>query len=81
MSEVLFYHLEKQSLDDVLPGLIERTLARGWRALQQGEEGVGDAYDGEDVGLVDIAQVVGGFLGRCGQVLKRSPHLRRLTMS
>jgi DNA polymerase-3 subunit chi len=33
MSEVLFYHLEKQSLDDVLPGLVERTLARGWRAL------------------------------------------------
>jgi DNA polymerase III subunit chi len=33
MTEVLFYHLEKRSLDDVLPGLIERTLARGWRAL------------------------------------------------
>jgi DNA polymerase-3 subunit chi len=33
MSEVLFYHLEKQSLDEVLPGLIERTLARSWRAL------------------------------------------------
>jgi DNA polymerase-3 subunit chi len=37
MSEVLFYHLEKQSLDDVLPGLIERTLARGWRALIRAE--------------------------------------------
>jgi DNA polymerase-3 subunit chi len=33
MSEVLFYHLEKRSLDEVLPGLVERTLARGWRAL------------------------------------------------
>ncbi|HEX4158120.1 MAG TPA: DNA polymerase III subunit chi [Rhizomicrobium sp.] len=33
MSEVLFYHLERQSLDEVLPGLVERTLARGWRAL------------------------------------------------
>ena len=33
MTEALFYHLEKQSLDEVLPGLIERTLARGWRAL------------------------------------------------
>jgi DNA polymerase-3 subunit chi len=33
MSEVLFYHLERRSLDDVLPGLVERTLERGWRAL------------------------------------------------
>ena len=33
MTETLFYHLERRSLDDVLPGLIERTLDRGWRAL------------------------------------------------
>ena len=33
MTETLFYHLERRSLDDVLPGLIERTLERGWRAL------------------------------------------------
>ncbi len=33
MTEVLFYHLERRSLDDVLPGLIEKTLERGWRAL------------------------------------------------
>jgi DNA polymerase III subunit chi len=33
MSEALFYHLERRSLDDVLPGLVERTLERGWRAL------------------------------------------------
>jgi len=33
MSEVLFYHLERKSLEDVLPGLIERTLERKWRAL------------------------------------------------
>lgn len=33
MSEVLFYHLERRSLDDALPGLIEKTLERGWRAL------------------------------------------------
>src|SRR5262245_48979607 len=37
MSEVLFYHLERRSLDDVLPGLIERTLERGWRALIRAE--------------------------------------------
>ncbi|HEY5339307.1 MAG TPA: DNA polymerase III subunit chi [Rhizomicrobium sp.] len=33
MTETLFYHLERRTLDDVLPGLIERTLERGWRAL------------------------------------------------
>lgn len=33
MPEILFYHLEKRSLDEALPGLVERTLARGWRAL------------------------------------------------
>jgi len=33
MSEALFYHLERRSLDDALPDLVERTLERGWRAL------------------------------------------------
>ncbi len=33
MSDVLFYHLERRLWDDVLPGLVEKTLARGWRAL------------------------------------------------
>src|SRR5215470_16566915 len=33
MTEALFYHLERRSLDAVLPGLIERTLERGWRAV------------------------------------------------
>ncbi|MGA7714221.1 MAG: DNA polymerase III subunit chi [Rhizomicrobium sp.] len=33
MTEILFYHLERRSLDDVLPGLIEKTMERGWRAL------------------------------------------------
>lgn len=33
MAEVLFYHLERRSLEDVLPGLVERTLERKWRAL------------------------------------------------
>jgi len=34
-TEVLFYHLERQSLEQVLPGLVERTLERGWRAVIQ----------------------------------------------
>jgi len=31
--ETLFYHLERKSLDDVLPGLLERTRERDWRAV------------------------------------------------
>lgn len=31
--EVWFYHLERSSLDQVLPELLEKTLGRGWRAL------------------------------------------------
>ncbi len=32
MTEALFYHLERRALDDILPGLVEKSLARGWRA-------------------------------------------------
>lgn len=35
MSEVLFYHLQNQPLEAVLPGLLERCLERGWRAVVQ----------------------------------------------
>jgi DNA polymerase III subunit chi len=31
--EVWFYHLERTGLDQVLPELLEKTLARGWKAL------------------------------------------------
>ena len=31
--EVWFYHLERSSLDQVLPDLLDKTLKRGWRAL------------------------------------------------
>ena len=37
MSEVLFYHLERRTLDDVLPGLVEKTRERGWRAVIRAE--------------------------------------------
>ena len=33
MTEALFYHLERRSLDEVLPGLVEKSLERGWRAV------------------------------------------------
>ncbi len=31
--EVWFYHLERTGLDQALPELLEKTLARGWRAV------------------------------------------------
>jgi DNA polymerase-3 subunit chi len=33
MTETLFYHLERRSLEEILPGLVEKSLARGWRAV------------------------------------------------
>lgn len=32
-TEIWFYHLERSTLDQVLPGLLEKTLQKGWRAL------------------------------------------------
>jgi len=37
MTETLFYHLERRSLDDVLPNLVTRTLERGQRVLIKAE--------------------------------------------
>jgi DNA polymerase-3 subunit chi len=36
--EVWFYHLERSGLDQVLPELLERTLARGWKAIVRSRE-------------------------------------------
>ena len=33
MAEVLFYHLERQPLESALPGLLQRSLDRGWRVV------------------------------------------------
>ena len=35
MTDVLFYHLERTTLEKVLPGLLEKSLERGWRAVVQ----------------------------------------------
>ncbi len=35
MTEVLFYHLQNKSLEEVLPPLLEKSLARGWRVVVQ----------------------------------------------
>lgn len=34
-AEVMFYHLERQPIEKVLPMLVEKTLERGWRAVIQ----------------------------------------------
>ena len=33
MTETLFYHLERRAQEDVLPGMLEKSLERGWRAV------------------------------------------------
>ena len=46
MAEVLFYHLTESTLEDSLPGLLERSVDRGWRAVvQTGTEERRDALD------------------------------------
>lgn len=35
MTDVWFYHLQRQPLEQVLPNLLERSLARGWRVVVQ----------------------------------------------
>jgi DNA polymerase-3 subunit chi len=35
VTEVLFYHLQRQPLEAVLPTLLEKSLQRGWRAIMR----------------------------------------------
>lgn len=35
MAEILFYHLTESVLDEALPGLVERSVERGWRVAIQ----------------------------------------------
>ena len=35
MTEILFYHLQRQPLERVLPTLLEKSLLRGWRVVVQ----------------------------------------------
>lgn len=47
MTEVLFYHLERASLESVLPGLLEKSLERGWKAVvRAGSRPRTEALDG-----------------------------------
>lgn len=36
MAELLFYHLTRRRLEQVLPELLEKTLQRGWKAVVKG---------------------------------------------
>ncbi len=46
MAEVLFYHLTESTLEEALPGLLERSVDRGWRVVvQTGTEERRDALD------------------------------------
>src|SRR6478752_4337435 len=46
MTEVLFYHLQGMTLENVLPSLLEKSLARGWRVVVQStSEERADALD------------------------------------
>ncbi|MBK3663777.1 DNA polymerase III subunit chi [Bradyrhizobium diazoefficiens] len=35
MTEVLFYHLQNMTVENVLPSLLEKSLERGWRVVVQ----------------------------------------------
>lgn len=35
MTEVLFYHLQTRTLEEALPGLLEKCLERGWKTVVQ----------------------------------------------
>lgn len=46
MTEILFYHLETQPLERVLPVLLEKSLERGWHVVvEAGSEERADAID------------------------------------
>jgi DNA polymerase-3 subunit chi len=46
MTEVLFYHLQNMTVENVLPPLLEKSLERGWRVIVQStSEERADALD------------------------------------
>lgn len=46
MTEVLFYHLQNMTLENVLPPLLEKSIERGWRVVVQStSEERADALD------------------------------------
>jgi DNA polymerase-3 subunit chi len=49
MTEVLFYHLKGQTLEQVLPPLLQKSLERGWRVVVQASSD--ERIDGLDAHL------------------------------
>jgi DNA polymerase-3 subunit chi len=49
MTEILFYHLKGQTLEQVLPPLLQKSLERGWRAVVQASSD--ERVDGLDAHL------------------------------
>ena len=49
MTEVLFYHLQNMSVENVLPSLLEKSLERGWRVVVQASSD--ERIDGLDAHL------------------------------
>jgi DNA polymerase-3 subunit chi len=45
MTEILFYHLQRQPVERVLPQLLEKSIERGWRVVVQGSDERIDALD------------------------------------
>lgn len=46
MAEILFYHLTESTLEEALPGLVDRSIARRWRVvIQAGSDERRDALD------------------------------------
>ncbi len=35
MTEILYYHLTEKTLEDALPGLVQKSLERGWKVVVQ----------------------------------------------
>jgi len=71
MAEVLFYHLTQSPLEATLPGLLQKSRARGWRALvRAGTEARLDWLDvalwkGDDAGF--LAHGLAGGVHDCDQ--------------
>ena len=54
--EVWFYHLERTALDQALPELLEKTLAKGWKALVRTTTGSENLNGAQALFLVDGAE-------------------------
>jgi len=65
MSEIWFYQLERTGLEETLPGLLEKTLEKGWRAVVRASSDARiDALDGRLWTYKDESFLAHGRSGR-----------------